>query len=189
VVAPSGRLPITFPQSVDQLPRDAVDGYDPAATLFSPPPPPFAVDYHEGSDVGYRWFERTAAEPLFPFGFGLTYTEFRHSDLEVEGGEQLTVTFTVTNIGKRAGVDVSQLYVAPPGRTHRLAGWARIELQPGEGRRITITADPWILASYEEDGWRRAGGAYDVRVAPSARLSGLHGTAVISAGGRKPSPN
>ena len=183
-VAPSGRLPITFPASVDQLPRRSVDGFDPKATLFSPPPAPFAVDYHEGSDVGYRWFQRANAEPLFPFGFGLTYTEFRHTRLRVEGGRQLKVSFVVTNVGKRSGVDVPQLYVAPPGRTHRLAGWARVELAPGESRQVTITADPWILASYGDDGWVRAAGMYDVRVSPSARLSGLHGTARLSRGDR-----
>ena len=179
-VSPSGRLPITFPGSVEQLPRRKVDGFDPQATLFSPPPAPFAVDYHEGSDVGYRWFQRTKAEPLFPFGFGLTYTEFRHTELEVEGRRQLKVSFTVTNVGKRAGVDVPQLYVAPPGRTHRLAGWQRIALQPGESRRVTIIAEPRILASYEKNRWRRAGGIYDVRVAPSASLSGLRGTARLT---------
>lgn len=184
--SPSGRLPISFPQSVQQLPRAEIDGYDPAATIFSPPPAPFSVDYHEGSDVGYRWFERTAAEPLFPFGFGLTYTEFRYSDLEIIDGDQLKVSFTIMNSGKRTGTDVPQLYVAPPDRTHRLAGWNRIELQPGESRRVTITADPWILVSYSEGGWRRAVGEYDVWVSPSANLGGLHGIAVMSAGGRKP---
>lgn len=179
-VSPSGRLPITFPISVDQLPRPKLDGFDPNATLFSPPPAPFTVDYHEGSDVGYRWFQRTKSEPLFPFGFGLTYTQFQHSKLRVEGGKQLKVSFTVTNVGKRAGVDVPQLYVAPPGRTHRLAGWERIELKPGESRRVTISADPKILASYENNGWRRAEGVYDVWVSPSANLSGLHGSARLS---------
>lgn len=182
--APSGRLPITFPQSVDQLPRKAIDGYDPKASLFSPPPKPFAVDYHEGSDVGYRWFERQKQEPLFPFGHGLTYTTFEHKDLKIEGGAGLKVSFTVTNVGKRAGVDTPQLYVAPPGRTHRLAGWSRVALAPGESRRVTISADPRILASYEANGWRRAAGEYDVRVSPSAKLAGLQGAARLKAAKR-----
>jgi beta-glucosidase len=183
-VSPSGRLPLTFPKNVDQLPRKAIDGYDPKATLFSPPPKPFAVDYHEGSDVGYRWFQREKQEPLFPFGFGLTYTRFEHKDLKITGGAQLKVSFTVTNVGQRAAIDTPQLYVAPPGRTHRLAGWSRVALAPGESRRVTITADPRILASYEAQGWRRSAGDYDVRVSPSAKLEGLQGTARLNAAKR-----
>lgn len=183
-VSPSGRLPITFPQAVKQLPRPKLDGYDPKATLFSAPPAPFPVDYHEGSDVGYRWFERTRAEPLFPFGFGLTYTRFEHSDLKVKGGKHLEVSFTVTNVGKREGTDVPQLYVAPPGRTHRLAGWERITLKAGESRRVTLKADPRILASWDATGWRRAGGTYDVRVATSAKLDGLQASVQLAAADR-----
>lgn len=178
--SPSGRLPITFPASVEQLPRKTVDGFDPKAGLFTPPPAPFAVDYHEGSDVGYRWFERTRAKPLFSFGHGLSYTSFERSGLKVKGGASLEVTFTVTNTGTRRGVDVPQLYVAPPGRTHRLAGWARVDLKPGESRSVTIKADPAILASYEANGWRQAAGDYDVWVSPSAELSGLHAIAKLA---------
>lgn len=180
--SPSGRLPITFPRSTDQLPRQRLDGFDPKATVFSPPAAPFAVEYHEGSDVGYRWYERSKAEPLFPFGFGLTYTQFRHSNLNIESGKQLKVHFTVTNVGRRAGVDVPQLYVAPPKRTHRLAGWQRITLEPGESRHVTIIADPRILVSYQGNHWRRASGVYDVQVASSANLGGLRGTALLSEG-------
>lgn len=183
-VSPSGRLPISFPKSVDQLPRPKLDGYDPKASIFSPPPKPFAVDYHEGSDVGYRWFERTGREPLFPFGFGLSYTHFKHSGLKIKSGKGLSVTFTVTNIGKRAGTDVPQLYVAPPGRAHRLAGWTRVTLKPGERQTITIKADPWLLASYGENGWYQQAGSYDVRISPSAALTGLAGSAKIKSGPR-----
>lgn len=180
-VSPSGRLPISFPQSVAQLPRPKLDGYDPKATIFSPPPAPFAVDYHEGSDVGYRWFERTGADPLFPFGFGLSYTQFAHSDLKVTSGKRLTVSFKVSNVGQREGTDVPQLYVAPPGRTHRLAGWEKVTLKPGESRRVTIIADPWILASWDVNGWRRQAGTYDVRVAASAKLDGLQASVQLAA--------
>jgi beta-glucosidase len=180
-VSPSGRLPMTFPRSVQQLPRPAIDAFDPQATLFTPGPKPFAVDYVEGSDVGYRWFERQKTKPLFPFGHGLTYTQFRHSALKIERGAELKVSFKVTNTGKRAGIDTPQLYVAPPGRTHRLAGWSRVALKPGESRRVTITADPRILASYENGGWRRAAGPYDLWVSPSAELTGLHGAVTLTA--------
>ncbi len=181
-ISPSGRLPITFPNSVEQLPRAKIDGYDAKATVFSPPPPRFAVDYYEGSDVGYRWFEHTGAAPLFAFGHGLTYTEFRHSRLKVKAGKELTVSFTVTNIGKREGTDVPQLYVAPPGRTHRLAGWQRLSLKPGESRHVTIKADPRILASFGPNGWQRAAGTYGIRVAPSANVGGLKASVLLKAG-------
>lgn len=182
--SPSGRLPISFPQEVAQLPRATVDGYDPKASLFSPLPPPFAVDYHEGSDVGYRWFEKSRATPLFAFGHGLSYTQFERSGLKVKGGKSLSVTFTVTNVGKREGVDVPQLYVAPPGRTHRLAGWERISLKPGESRKVTIKADPWILASWSDGGWKRAAGRYAVSLSYSANLEGLEGSTMMVAGTR-----
>lgn len=183
-VAPSGRLPITFPRSVDQLPRRTVDGYDAKAGLFSPPPAPFPVKYTEGSDVGYRWFERSRNDPLFAFGHGLTYTSFRHEKLQVTGGRSLRVSFTVTNTGSREGTDVPQVYVAPPGRTHRLAGWSRVRLRPGESRRVTIIADPWILATSSGGAWRQTAGDYDVRVSPSAKLDGLQATARLAGGPR-----
>ena len=182
--SPSGHLPISFPRDVTQLPRAKVDGYDPKAGVFSPLPPPFPVDYHEGSDVGYRWFEKSRATPLFPFGHGLSYTQFERSGLQVKGGKSLSVSFTVTNVGKREGVDVPQLYVAPPGRTHRLAGWARISLKPGESRSVTINADPWILASWGDDGWRREPGRYAVSLSSSAALGGLGASVAMVAGTR-----
>lgn len=183
--APSGRLPITFPASLSQLPRPKLDGDDPKVKrgLLDPPPPPFAVTYGEGSDVGYRWFERSKAEPLFPFGYGLTYTSFSYAGLRVAGGSGLTATFRLRNTGRREGVEVAQLYVAPPGRTHRLAGWSRVRLKPGESRLVTIAADPRILASYDPGAgsWRRAAGAYDVVVSQAAGRPGLHGSAALTA--------
>ena len=81
--SPSGRLPISFPKDLGQLPRPKLDGYDPKRP-FNPDLPSFPVEYKiEGSDVGYRWFEKTGAEPLFPFGYGLTYTKFGYSGLMV----------------------------------------------------------------------------------------------------------
>jgi beta-glucosidase len=179
--SPSGHLPITFPKSLDQLPRPKLDGFE-VNRPFNPDVQSFAVNYNiEGSDVGYRWFERKDAEPLFPFGYGLTYTTFSYSDLKIESGQKLTATFTITNTGKRKGIEVAQLYVAPPGRTHRLAAWSRVSLNPGHSRTVTVTADSRLLASYTESGWRQAAGTYDVWVSPSARLSGLHAVAQMPA--------
>jgi beta-glucosidase len=173
--SPSGRLPITFPHCVDELPRPALD------TSIAHPPRPFAVKYDEGSDVGHRWYERTRRTPLFAFGYGLTYTTFRYSQLHARGGAQLGVDFDITNTGRRPGTEVAQLYVAPPGRTHRLAGWARVELRPGETRRVSIVADPRLLESYGASGWVRARGRYDILVSQAAGASALHAITDLSA--------
>ncbi len=188
-VSPSGRLPMTFPASVAQLPRPAIPGFDPENRKplgLGTKVAPFAVPFVEGADVGYRWFEKKSAKPLFAFGHGLTYTTFGYSKLATTGGEGLSATFTLTNTGKREGTEVAQLYVAPPGKTHRLAGWARVTLKPGESRQVTITADPRLLASYDvaAKGWRRAAGTYGVYVGKAADSRDLVGKASLKVGGR-----
>jgi beta-glucosidase len=184
--APQGRLPISFPASADQLPHAMVPGYDPAKQRplgIGVRYDPFPIDYVEGSDIGYRWFERTGAKPLFPFGHGLTYTSFGYGGLQAAGGETLRVTARITNTGKREGVEVAQLYVAPPGRTHRLAGWAKVSLKPGESREVTIEADPWLLLSYDEaaGAWARPAGDYAFFVGKSAGEPMLSGRAALTA--------
>jgi len=183
---PRGRLPISFPASTDQLPRKTVTGYDPAKQRplgIGVTYEPFAIDYSEGSDVGYRWFEKAGAKPLFPFGHGLTYTSFGYSGLRFNAGEALTVRARITNTGRRPGTEVAQLYVAPPGRTHRLAGWAKVTLAPGESREISITADPWLLLSFDERArrWVRPAGAYRFFVGKSAGEPMLRGSAGMTA--------
>ncbi len=192
-VNPSGRLPITFPRSADQAPRPTPPGLEAlkasdaasnagagSAAAFQP----FPVDYPEGSDVGYRWYEREGHSPLFPFGHGLGYTRFEYGDLRIEDGDRLTVSFDVTNAGERAGTDVPQLYVTPlaEGAPRRLAGWSRLTLQPGETRRVSITAEPRILAEYDTatPGWRIAAGTYRVRVGRDALDDDLGGEATLS---------
>jgi beta-glucosidase len=183
---PRGRLPISFPASVEQLPRPALTGYDPAKQRplgIGVTYAPFAIDYSEGSDVGYRWLERNGARPLFAFGHGLTYTSFAWSRIEPRGGADLTVRLRITNTGKRRGTEVAQLYVAPPGRTHRLAGWAKVELAPGESRDVSIAADPWLLLSFDEKAqrWSRPAGGYRFFVGKSAGDSVLKGVVRLSA--------
>ena len=182
-VNPSGHLPITFPRSADQAPRPTVPGMDVlhAQTREQQSDarglPPFAVDYVEGSDVGYRWYAREGRTPLFPFGHGLSYTDFSYGDLRVEGGDTLRVRFTVTNSGDRAGADVPQVYVAPAdgSYTARLAGFERVELAPGESRTVTLTAEPRVVARYDTElpGWRIAPGTYRVTVAKDAASTEL----------------
>ena len=184
--APQGRLPVTFPASADQLPHKTVTGYDPAKQRplgIGVSYDPFPIDYIEGSDIGYRWFEKTGAKPLFPFGYGLTYTSFGYAGLSKADGASLTVKARITNTGKREGTEVAQLYVAPPGRTHRLAGWAKVTLKPGETREVTIAADPWLLLSYDEAAkqWTRPAGSYRFFVGKSAGEPVLTGTATLTA--------
>ena len=188
-MSPSGRLPMTFPASVAQLPRPAIPGFDPENRKplgLGTKVAPFAVPFVEGADVGYRWFEKKSAKPLFAFGHGLTYTTFGYSKLATTSAEGLTATFTLTNTGKREGTEVAQLYVAPPGKTHRLAGWTRVTLKPGESRHVTIAADPRLLASYDvaAKAWKRAAGTYDVYVGKAAGSRDLAAKASLKAGGR-----
>lgn len=185
-VAPSGRLPVSFPASTAQLPHPQVTGFDPAKQKplsIGVRYDPFPIDYVEGSDVGYRWFNLKGEKPLFPFGYGLTYTSFGYSALKQSGGQTLQVTATIRNSGKREGVEVAQLYVAPPGRSVRLAGWARVQLKPGEERTVMIEADPWVLLSYDEAAgkWARPAGEYRFFVGKSAGEPELSGSVSLTA--------
>jgi beta-glucosidase len=159
-VNPSGRLPITFPSSLDQTPHPELPG------LGTPFATPTRVEYHEGAEVGYRWFAKTGATPLYAFGHGLSYTTFAYSDLVVHGGETITASFVVTNTGERAGADVAQLYLTDPRM--RLLGFERVELEAGESRRITLEADRRLPARFERDEWHIAGGVYRVAVGRAA---------------------
>jgi beta-glucosidase len=110
-VNPSGRLPITFPADLSQTPRPRLPG------MGTPWGTPTTIDYDEGAEVGYRWYAKTGATPLYPFGHGLSYTTFDHRDLRVDGGDTITASFTVTNTGDRPGADVPQ--------------WSAVGLVPG----------------------------------------------------------
>ena len=193
-VDPSSRLPITFPTSEAQLPRPALPGYasmlDARKTTGNPhaPPPPFVIDYFEGANVGYRWYESRKLTPLFPFGFGLSYTTFSYANPKVEGGKTLTVSFDVTNTGARAGSDTPQVYAAQVldgGTTsiHHLVGWQKLTLAPGETRHVVIRAEPRLLATFDttKHSWRIAKGSYEAVVGRFAGDRVLRAEAKISA--------
>lgn len=164
-VNPSGRLPITFPASLDQTPRPKLDGLFEGAST---------VNYNiEGSDVGYRWYDRQGFKPLFAFGYGLSYTSFRYDGLELRSeGNVLRATFKVTNTGTRAGRDTPQVYVTTRGNKtgQRLIGWGNVNLKPGETTTVTVEADPRLLADWDtaKHRWRMPAGRYDVTVNSSA---------------------
>ncbi|MES1158668.1 MAG: glycoside hydrolase family 3 C-terminal domain-containing protein [Terricaulis silvestris] len=170
---PSGHLPISFPASLAQLPRPHLDGEG------LPENSQFEVRYGEGAAVGYKWFDRQHLEPVFPFGFGLSYTSFAHSNLAAQAdGDGVRVTFAVRNTGRRAGMDVAQIYVTPLGggweAPKRLGGWQNLALTPGQQAQGTVTIDPRLLATWDADAhhWRIAAGRYRITLAASARDPG-----------------
>jgi beta-glucosidase len=163
---PSGRLPVTFPADIAQTPRPQLPGFGTA------PGTAVTARYKEGAEVGYRWFAKMGEKPLYAFGFGLGYTSFSYKELEVRGGGTITASFTVTNTGAREGADVPQLYLteAAGDRRVRLLGFERIVLQPGQSQRVTVTADPRLLARFDghQNRWRIDGGIYHVAIGKSA---------------------
>ena len=177
-VNPSGRLPLTFPADLSQTPRPELSG------MGTPWGTAVTVEYNEGAEVGYRWFAKTGETPLYPFGHGLSYTTFEYGDLEIAGGETITANFTVTNTGDRAGADVPQLYLtdAAGDARMRLLGFERVELEPGESRPVTLTADRRLLARFDDSAgqWRIAAGAYKVALGRSADELALTGETTLS---------
>ncbi len=200
-VNPSGRLPITFPAAAAQAPRPAPVGLNAmtAADAQAAADPAhasdhqlasFPVDYVEGANVGYRWYEKTGAKPLFPFGHGLSYTDFVYRNPVVTGGATLSVSFELVNTGRMAGADVPQMYVTRDGSNvpMRLAAFTRVMLKPGESRRVTLVAEPRILADYDPKlpGWRITGGRYRVALARDANDRTLVSSATVKAATMKP---
>ncbi|MBB4154304.1 beta-glucosidase [Sphingomonas jinjuensis] len=173
-VNPSGRLPVTFPASLDQLPRPALPyagmvDRDFAAGLAAGKSYPIDYDI-EGADVGYRWFARKGLAPLFPFGFGLSYTRFDHGPLKVVGGASPRASAAIRNVGQRGGSEVAQLYLVstPAGPTRRLAGFAKVAIAAGATTTVMIPIDPKLLAESRGGKWSMAAGRYGFALGRSA---------------------
>jgi beta-glucosidase len=184
-VNPSGRLAISFAKSDDQLPHPDVPGIDlmsaPGAGRRRPEElPPFDYNATEGVRVGYKWFESQNETPLFPFGFGLSYTRYEYSGLNASQHE---VSFTVRNSGSRAGTEVAQVYAVLPASTgestfKRLVAWDRVALAPGESKTVTLTLDPLYLSIFDvsKDAFALAPGDYTIVAGSSSADTPLSAT-------------
>ncbi len=176
-VNPSAKLPVTFPKSEADLPHPAMPRTSSSAG---------EINYTEGLKVGYKWFDAEGKEPLFPFGFGLSYSTFSYSGLETTPDKETSVSFNVANTGKRAGAEIVQVYVSLPASAgeppKRLVAWDKIQLAPGETKTISLKLNPHYLSIFnvDKDDWELVPGEYKVYVGGSSRSTPLTGTVRIS---------
>ena len=166
-VDPAGRLPVSFPRRLADVP---------AAGPAQWPGVEGRVRYSEGLDVGYRWYAAKGIAPLYPFGFGLSYTTFRFSHLSVarRHGSSVRVTATITNTGRRAGAEVVQLYVGNPATDGEppwlLKAFREVRLAPGAARKVTFSLGPEAFAHWDSatGGWVVSAGRYRIGVGDSS---------------------
>jgi beta-glucosidase len=182
-VNPSGRLPVTFPKRLEDMPAQAAGHPErnappaPPGTSGTNPNAP-AVTYSEGLTVGYRWYDQQELQPLFPFGHGLSYTRFEYSGLVVTTMQSgLEVTFTLRNAGRVRGSEVPQVYLGPPEHSpvpmppRSLAAFRRVELDAGASCKVTVQIGTRALSywSPERHDWVLAKGARPIYVGASSR--------------------
>ena len=168
---PSGKLPNTFPKSESDLPR---------STIAPPPPmhwnapsqegapkiPDYGVAYDEGLKVGYKWYDAEKKAVLFPFGFGLSYTTFAYSGLQVTPGDTVKVTFNLANTGARAGAEIAEVYAALPESAQeppkRLVGFAKVKLDSKAKQTVSVEVDRKYLSIWDEskNDWSLVPGDY-----------------------------
>src|SRR5579859_1122075 len=182
---PSGKLPVSFERRWED--SAVFDSYYPQGDTKR-------VAYKEGVFLGYRHFDKSSTKPLFPFGYGLSYTKFKYSNLTIspdvikEGGT-VTVSFDVTNTGEREGYEIAEVYVGDrhasvPRPVKELKGFAKIHLMPGETRRGSVTLDRRALSFYDVNSkqWKAEPGDFDVYVASSAKQINLQGKLTLQSG-------
>ncbi len=173
-VNPSGKLPDTWPKRLEDTPAQALGEY---------PGTDGTVHYNEGIFVGYRYYDTYKVDPLFPFGYGLSYTRFEYSDLKIEktGDHGFNVRFTIKNTGERAGKEIAEVYVsdkesALPRPVKELKGFSKTELQPGEAVEVSIPLDEKAFMYYDPSkGWTLEPGEFDILVGASSRDIRLRG--------------
>jgi len=185
-VNPSGRLPVSFEKRWED---------NPSHDHYYPTPGTNRIEYQEGIFVGYRGYEKNNMKPLFPFGFGLSYTTFNFSDLKVTPAATIpgaTVSFSITNAGSRAGSAVAEVYLADshssvPRPPKELKGFVKVSLSRGETKTVQVPLNARAFCFYDEKAkqWRAEAGSYQVLVGSSSEkieLSGelkLNKTAVV----------
>ena len=193
-VNPSGKLPITFPKSEDQLPHKEIFGLAmpkgdaglPEHWVEQSKKQSFPADYTEGVRFGYKWFESEKKVPLFAFGHGLSYTSYGYSDLKTDGSAR-SVSFSVRNTGKRTGTEIAEVYATLPTAAgenfKRLVGWKRVDLAPGEQKTVSVAIDPLYLSVWDtaKDAWSLPGGAYTMSVGGSSDALPLKAAMQVSA--------
>jgi beta-glucosidase len=187
-VNPSGKLALSFPKTEKDLPHPVIPAIAKEDQGDSPdsvsPTGKYAVQYDEGPRFGYKWYETENKRPLFPFGFGLSYTTFAYSNLSVDSAAK-TVSFTVKNTGQRAGAEIAQVYATLPKGAdesfRRLAGWKRVTLSPGESQTVVVPIDQRVLQTFDEtkNAWNFALGAYGVFVGAASNNTPLAGSLAV----------
>ncbi len=178
----SGKLPVTFPNSLADVP---------ASTPAQWPGQNGTVQYSEGLDVGYRWYDAQNKAPMFPFGFGLSYTTFGYANLTVgapDSSGNVAVGFDVTNTGSVAGTEIAQVYVGQPSGVgeppKNLNGFQRVTLNPGQTQHVSLTLNARAFQYWINTGWSNAAGVNQVYVGSSSRDIRLTGQVTISNGGQ-----
>jgi beta-glucosidase len=186
---PSGKLPVTYPRLAGDTPTSTSERYPGVVENGIP-----TAHYSEGLGMGYRWYEAQNIQPLFPFGFGLSYTDFRLSKLDVnpkssDGTRPIRVQLEVQNTGQRGGAEVPQVYLGLPTSTgeppRRLVGFQKVWLEQDEKKKIEITIDP-ATSSHplgiwdpEAQRWKTVDGPYQVNVGQSSADSVLSQTITV----------
>ncbi len=181
-VNPSGKLPITFARTEADLPHARVFGMTyqntngglPEHWISEEKKSTFPAELTEGVRFGYKWFDSEAKQPLFPFGFGLSYSSYKYTDLRVDGTSK-TASVTVQNTGQRAGTEIAEVYVQLPESSgekfRRLAGWKRVQLAPGESKVVSVPMEALAMASWDDgtESWKWRPGSYTVFAGSSSR--------------------
>jgi beta-glucosidase len=184
----SGKLPVTFAAADADLPHPTVPGLEPRAAGKTGTAngegavtSGFDVNYTEGVRFGYKWFDSENKAPLYPFGFGLSYTDFTYSGLKVDGAKR-ALSFTVKNTGDVAGEEIAQVYVELPKSAgenfKRMVGWSRVSLSPGQIREVTVEMNKLTMSVFDEGSnqFTMPKGNYRLMVGSSSRQIALTGT-------------